>query len=119
MVEDSFYAGEREVMRNIDLENEKNFENRKASGEQLRAKQSKFYCATFIPMVKHKEKILKAIEGSRVLEIGCASGSDAVDYCKHAKSYIGVDISNVAIERSKASLQRVWFYCWNVERCVS
>ncbi len=41
-------------MREIDLENEKNFENRKAYGEQVRANQSKFYWATSIPTKKYK-----------------------------------------------------------------
>lgn len=99
-------------MRNIDLETEKNFENRKASGEQVRAKQSKFYWATFLPTEKHKEETFRTIEGSEVLEIGCASGYDAIDYCKYAKSYIGVDISDVAIENCKAlAIDNAEFHC--------
>lgn len=99
-------------MRNIDLETEKNFENRKASGEQVRAKQSKFYWATFLPTEKHKEETFRTIEGSEVLEIGCASGYDAIDYCKYAKSYIGVDISDVAIDNCKAlSINNAEFHC--------
>lgn len=99
-------------MRNIDLENEKNFENRKASGEQVRAKQSKFYWATFLPTEKHNEQALKAIQGSDVLEIGCASGYDAINYCKYAKSYIGVDISDVAIGNCNAlSIENAEFHC--------
>lgn len=99
-------------MRNIDLENEKDFENRKASGEQVRAKQSKFYWATSIPIEKHKEDTYKVIKGLKVLEIGCASGYDAIDYCKHAKSYVGVDISNIAIKNCDAlSIKNAKFYC--------
>lgn len=99
-------------MRNIDLANEKNFENRMAGGEQVRANQSKFYWATHLPTHKHKEETSRAIEVSRVLEIGCASGFDAIDYCKYAKSYIGVDISDVAIDNCKAlSIDNAEFHC--------
>ena len=95
-------------MRNIDLENEREIENRKAIGEPVRAKQSKYYWATSIPTQRHKEETLKAIKGAEVLEIGCASGDDAIDYCKHAKSYLGVDISDVAIVNYKAFVSE-WF----------
>ena len=99
-------------MRNIDLENEKNFENRKASGEKVRAKQSKFYWATSIPIEKHKEETFKVIKGSKVLEIGCASGHDAIDYSGYAHSYIGVDISDVSIEKCNArSIKNATFHC--------
>ena len=99
-------------MRNIDLENEKNFENRKASGEPVRAKQSKFYWATSISTEKHKEETLNVIKGSKVLEIGCASGHDAMDYCKYSKSYIGADISDVAIQNCNALLiKNATFHC--------
>ena len=99
-------------MRNIDLENERDFENRKAIGEPVRAKQSKYYWATSIPTQRHKEETLKAIKGAEVLEIGCASGDDAIDYCKHAKSYLGVDISDVAIANCKAlSIKNAKFQC--------
>jgi len=99
-------------MRKIDLENERNYENRKASGEQVRQKQSKFYWATSLPTEKHQEETYIAIEGAEVLEIGCASGYDAINYCKYAKSYIGVDISNVAIDNCNAlSIKNAEFHC--------
>ena len=99
-------------MRKIDLKNEKNFENRKAGGEQVRKKQSKYYWATSLPTEKHKEETYRAIEGAEVLEIGCASGKDAINYCKYAKSYIGVDISDVAIDNCNAlSIENAEFHC--------
>ncbi len=99
-------------MRNIDLENEKQFENRKASGEQVRAKQSKYYWATSLPAKKHREETYRFIEGAKVLEIGCASGGGAINYCKYAKSYIGVDISDVAIDACNAlSIENAEFHC--------
>jgi ubiquinone/menaquinone biosynthesis C-methylase UbiE len=99
-------------MRNINLDDEKNFENRKASGEKIRAAQSKFYWATSLLIEKHKEQTFKAIKGKNILEIGCSTGYDAIDYCKYAKEYIGVDISNLAIENSNAlMLKNASFYC--------
>lgn len=99
-------------MRDINLKNEKNFENRKASGEHVRANQSKYYWATSIPIEKHKNETCKIIKDSKVLEIGCASGYDAIDYCKYANSYIGVDISNIAIENCKIlSIKNAKFHC--------
>lgn len=99
-------------LRNIDLENEKNFENRKAGGEPVRAKQLKFYWATFISTERHKKETLNIIKNSNVLEIGCASGHDAIDYCKCTKSYTGVDISDVAIQNcNELSIKNAFFYC--------
>ena len=55
---------------------------------------------------------MNIIEGAKVLEIGCASGHDAKDYCKYSKSYIGVDISDVAIQNCNALLiKNAKFYC--------
>lgn len=99
-------------MRNINFDNEKDFENRKARGERVRAAQSKFYWATLLLTENHKELTCKTIKGKKVLEIGCASGYDAVDYCKYAEIYFGVDISNVAIDNCKALyLSNATFYC--------
>mgnify|MGYP001353122547 CR=1 FL=1 len=51
-------------------------------------------------------------EDANVLEIGCSSGYDAVDYCKYANSYIGVDISDVAIEKCNSlSIKNAEFHC--------
>ena len=99
-------------MRNIDLENEKDFENKKAGGGKIRSKQSKYYWATSLPIERHKLKTLNAIKSAKILEIGCASGYDAVDYCNSASAYIGVDISNIAIDNCKAlKLGNADFYC--------
>jgi SAM-dependent methyltransferase len=99
-------------MRNINLGKEREFENKKASGANVRIAQSKFYWATALPIERHKEVTFDAIRAKRILEIGCSSGADAVDYCKHAASYIGVDISDVAIDNcNKLSLANATFHC--------
>lgn len=46
------------------------------------------------------------------MEIGCASGYDAINYAKRAKKYIGVDISDIAIENCKnLGLENSSFFC--------
>ena len=99
-------------MRKIDLEAEASFEDRKASGESLRANQSKFYWATALSEKRHKALTHDAISGKVALEIGCASGNDAVGYASEAKSYTGIDISEVAISNcKKLHLQNARFLC--------
>jgi SAM-dependent methyltransferase len=99
-------------MRNINLDEERKFQNRKASGEMMRASQGKFYWAIEIPFANHKKNTFKAINGKKILEVGCASGYDAVEYCKYAETYIGVDISNVAIDDCNLlSIKNAKFYC--------
>jgi SAM-dependent methyltransferase len=99
-------------MRKIDLEAEANYENRKASGEAVRSSQSKFYWATSIPTDNHRHLSCESIHKQDVLEIGCASGNDATEYAKFAKTYTGVDISDVAISNAqKLELTNCKFYC--------
>ena len=65
-----------------------------------------------MPTEIHNELALKAIEGSDFIEIGCVSGYDAINYCKYAKSYICVDISDVEIDNCNAlSIENAEFHC--------
>ena len=99
-------------MRHIDLESERLFENAKALGGDARASQSKFYWSTALETKRHSETVFNRIKNKTVLEIGCASGSDAVFYCKFAAQYIGVDISDEAIRNSKSKmLENANFIC--------
>lgn len=99
-------------MRKIDLKAEAKFENRKADGEDIRRAQGKFYWATLLPTLNHMTVSCENINNHDVLEIGCASGKDAVIYAKFAKSYIGIDISDVAISNAnKLGLSNCRFYC--------
>ena len=99
-------------LRKIDLEAEKQYENRKAVGESPRVAQSKFYWATKIPTDAHNQLTFSEISGKRVLEVGCASGSDALAYSEFASSYVGVDISDEAISNCrKLGIDDAEFYC--------
>lgn len=99
-------------MRQINLDEERKFENRKASGEAVRSAQTKFYWATALCEERHKLRTFNAITEKNILEIGCASGYDAVAYSKYAANYIGVDISNVAIDNCKAlCIPNATFHC--------
>lgn len=99
-------------MRDIDLEKERKFENAKALGEDPRTSLSKFYWATALNTFKHQEKIYSSIKNKNVLEIGCASGFEAVLYCNFASQYTGVDISDKAIENcKKKNINNAKFYC--------
>ena len=71
-------------MRKIDLEGERLYENLKATGELTHTAQSKFYWATEIPTSAHYDLTDKKIKGKNVLEVGCASGVDALRYCEGA-----------------------------------
>lgn len=92
-------------MRKISLEAERVFENRKASGENVRKKQLKFYWATMLKIDNHINLTKDSIVGRNILEIGCARGEDAMIYADSASKYTGVDISDVSIEI--AQLKRI------------
>ena len=99
-------------MRKIDLDAERIFENRKALGEDVRASQNKFYWATDLETDSHKRDTFKLIKNKDILEIGCASGYDAINFTKYANSYIGLDISDEAINNCKAlELKNAEFIC--------
>ena len=52
-----------------------------------------------------------------MLEVGCASGSDAIAYSKSARSYIGVDISDEAINNCKKhTIDNAEFYCTDAHK---
>lgn len=89
-------------MRKINLDSERDFENEKALGGDARRRQSKFYWATALETKRHTKRVCNYIQGKVVLEIGCASGNDAISYCRFAKSYTGIDISNEAIKNCEA-----------------
>lgn len=99
-------------MRKIDLDSERDFENEKALGGDARRRQSKFYWATALETESHAGRVYNCIQDKVVLEIGCASGNDAIAYCKYAKSYIGIDISDEAIKNCEArDIKNAEFVC--------
>ena len=99
-------------MRDIDLNAEREYENKKARGENPRAAQGKYYWAINLAVENHNQTTLENIKGKTVLEIGCASGYDAVSYSNRAVKYVGVDISDEAIRNAnELNLKNSEFLC--------
>ena len=99
-------------MRKINLEREREFENKKARGGDARKSQNKYYWATDIPTIRHNLNTFKIIKDKRILEIGCASGRDAILYTKYTSFYCGIDISDEAIKNSiNLKLKNSEFLC--------
>ena len=99
-------------MRKINLQEEKNFENRLAMGEDLRANQKKFYWATELETELHNLMTTKKITNKDILEIGCSGGEEAKNYVNYSKSYIGIDISDETIRNAeKLGLKNAKFLC--------
>ena len=99
-------------MRDIDLKAERDFENRRAKGGDMRKKQTKYYWATHIPIQRHNLNSFQKIKGKKILEIGCASGNDAISYTKYAAFYCGLDISDEAIRNAnRLNLKNSEFLC--------
>ena len=88
-------------MRSIDLDKEREYENSKILSDEVRKEQSKYYWATEIPTKEHIEQTYSEINGLSGLEIGCSSGSDAIEYAKYCSTYVGIDISDEAIKLAK------------------
>lgn len=88
-------------MRRIDLENEAQFEDLKVEGKSSRANQSKFYWSTEIEREDYLSLIRKLIAAKSVLEIGCSSGTLAAELSSISGSYVGIDISSVAIDQAR------------------
>jgi SAM-dependent methyltransferase len=89
-------------MREIDAEAERVFENNKVSGENPRARQSKYYWATGVEREEHLRRMLAGVSGSKVLEIGCSTGSLAMRLAPSSMNYLGIDISDQAIAVASA-----------------
>ena len=100
------------MIRKIDLNKERVFENKKQTNKNLRKNQYKFYWATEIPSREHNLKTFNKISGKEILEIGCSNGSAASMYTKYCKSYIGLDISDEAIKNAKSlKIKNAKFIC--------
>lgn len=90
------------MRRDIDLEAERVFENKKVDDEELRAAQSKYYWAVRLETDGHDERSCEVMRGRNVLEIGCSHGKKAEQYLRFASSYVGVDISDSGISKAKS-----------------
>jgi len=90
------------VVRKINIENERQFENRKVLEGDVRAAQSKFYWATMLQVDQFTLTVASLINGKKILEIGCSSGGAAQEYCKSCEHLTGVDVSDEGIKAAKA-----------------
>ena len=85
-------------MRKIDLNKEKEFENSKVLDSYVRINQSKYYDAVSESEKKHKKLTHKNINDKIVLEIGCSSGYDSLEYAKHCKKLYACDLSDESVD---------------------
>jgi len=81
------------------LQSEKDYHNERAV-EESRIDQEKYYVAVSKARERFSESISRNSVGKDVLEIGCFQGGGAEEILKTAKSYVGIDISDVAIEKA-------------------
>ncbi len=86
------------------LESEKNFHNERAM-EESRIHQEKYYVAVSKARELYSQHIARNAVQKDVLEIGCFHGGGAEEILRTAKSYTGIDISDVAIARATALAQ--------------
>ena len=99
-------------MRKINLKEERFFENKKQIDKNLRQSQSKFYWAVEIPSRHHDLMTYEKIKDKKVLEIGCSNGLAATKYSKYFHTYLGIDISDIAIKKAKLlKLKNAEFIC--------
>ena len=100
------------MKREINLKNEREFENSKVQNSDIRESQSKFYWATNISITKHQNATFDTILNKNVLEIGCSDGKDAVSYQTYSSFYTGLDISDQAIDKAnQRKLKNAQFIC--------
>tara|TARA_B100000989_G_scaffold143755_1_gene107130 strand:+ start:18909 stop:19631 length:723 start_codon:yes stop_codon:yes gene_type:complete len=90
------------IKRKIDLEYERNYENKLMLGSGAREKQEKYYWATEAGIDRFNYMVSLGITGKIVLEIGCSDGEHAETYIKTAAFVYGVDISDVGVELAKS-----------------
>ncbi len=104
-------------MRKIDLDVERDYENLKKNDDSTRADQSKFYWAISLCSQEHEARVIQALKGKVVLEIGCSDGKAAETYNGHYKRYFGVDISDVGIDVAKSrDLVNANFICTDAHK---
>ena len=100
------------MKREINLKNEREFENSKVQNSDIRESQSKFYWATNLSITKHQNVTFDTILNKKVLEIGCSDGKDAVCYQTYSSFYTGLDISDQAIDKAnQRELKNSQFIC--------
>ena len=104
-------------MRTIDLKTEKAFENSKVLSSDVRKNERKFYEAVSENEKKHKKNTFKNIKDKIVLEIGCSSGYDSLEYAKYCKKLFACDLSDEAIKEAKSKgIRNAEFECCDAHK---
>jgi len=97
---------------------EKEYHN-KAFAEDLRHSVDKYYETIQSSRLAHRQAMSPLEPGTLVLEYGCGPGSAAFDLAARGAQVVGIDISEVAIEQSRAKAQELGlvidFRCMNAE----
>lgn len=93
-------------MKNKDrLDREKEFHN-EAFATGKRKKVKKYYKTTDRSKNFYRDKIHEDVAGKSVLEYGCGPGSQAFSLAKAGANVTAIDISEVAIEQTKAEAEK-------------
>lgn len=82
------------------IKNERTFFN-EAFEKDTRASASKYYVITQSSRSHYYKCILSHSKGQTVLEFGCGTGSSAHMLSPYAKKIVGIDISEVGIEKAR------------------
>ena len=79
---------------------ERDFHN-KAFGGALRSELRKFYAVAVPALDRFRDIIVAEAAGKAVLEYGCGPGTYSFQLAPRARSVVGIDISDVAIEKAR------------------
>jgi ubiquinone/menaquinone biosynthesis C-methylase UbiE len=86
---------------------EREYHNLRFSDDSEReARVGRFYSAIRYGFDLYEERVAEQSRCRRVLEYGCGTGSLAFSLTKEASEVIGIDISDVAIERARREAER-------------
>lgn len=83
------------------VERERSFHNERFS-EESREAQRKYYIALRHGKLSYWNKVEALSQGKDVLEIGCGTGGSVSRMASIARTLTGIDISDVAVERSES-----------------
>lgn len=88
------------------VERERKFHNDFFSEEEARASQLKYYFA-LDPLAGHYDALIRQhARSGDVLEYGCGLGTWARSLAKQARSVVGIDLSDVAMQRANEAARR-------------
>lgn len=87
------------------ISREKSFHNDRFS-EEVRAGQEKYYFAIARGTAHFRDRVRELSKGANVLEYGCGVGENTLQLAPLAASIVGIDISDVGVERGTQEAKR-------------